>query len=201
MVVFDEGFYSKQFDKNNVYENIGKEKVDSVNKELIGYLNNENPLVTDFFNEKEKLHLVDVQLLINNIIGFFYVVLFLLVLIFIYFALADKPEIIGRGLVIGGFFALIVLVLLALASLINFNLVFTYFHLASFNNDLWLLNPDSSLIRMFPSEFFYSAFTRILVIGLAVSALFIIIGHVIKKHPSVLKKKFYLDLFKRFFLE
>ncbi|NLG87278.1 MAG: TIGR01906 family membrane protein [Firmicutes bacterium] len=56
---------------------------------------------------------------------------------------------------IGGI-ALFLLLLLAVR--INFNQAFTYFHLLSFNNVLWQLDPaKDNLIRLFPEQFFFNA--------------------------------------------
>ena len=42
-----------------------------------------------------------------------------------------------------------------LASSINFSWIFTQFHLLSFSNDLWILDPrKDKLIMMFPQRFF-----------------------------------------------
>lgn len=58
----------------------------------------------------------------------------------------------------------IVVLLLALGVLaaIDFNRMFTLFHLVSFSNDLWLLDPATeNLIVMFPEPFFAAAAARI----------------------------------------
>ena len=60
----------------------------------------------------------------------------------------------------------IVLLLLALGVMaaIDFNMMFTLFHLVSFSNDLWLLDPATeNLIVMFPEPFFAAAAARIAV--------------------------------------
>jgi len=43
-------------------------------------------------------------------------------------------------------------------SLIDFNSLFYLFHIVSFSNELWLLDPSKDyLIRMFTEGFFYDA--------------------------------------------
>ncbi|MBS3949536.1 MAG: TIGR01906 family membrane protein [Peptococcaceae bacterium] len=60
----------------------------------------------------------------------------------------------------------LLLVALAVMATINFNRVFTLFHLVSFSNDLWLLDPATeNLIVMFPEPFFAAAASRIAVIA------------------------------------
>jgi len=70
--------------------------------------------------------------------------------------------------------ALIVLGLLGLAGLaaIDFTHYFTLFHLISFDNDLWLLDPATEhLINMFPEAFFAAAALRIAITAVTAFAL------------------------------
>jgi integral membrane protein (TIGR01906 family) len=44
-----------------------------------------------------------------------------------------------------------------LAAAINFNWIFNRFHLILFDADSWLFSPDSTLIRLFPLDFWFRA--------------------------------------------
>jgi integral membrane protein (TIGR01906 family) len=47
---------------------------------------------------------------------------------------------------------------IAIAAIVNFDFAFTLFHLLSFNNDLWQLNPYRDyLLLLFPQGFFFDA--------------------------------------------
>lgn len=70
--------------------------------------------------------------------------------------------------------ALIVLGLLGLTGLaiVDFPRYFTWFHLISFDNDLWLLDPATeNLINMFPEAFFAAAALRIGITAIVAFAL------------------------------
>ncbi|MDP3487947.1 MAG: TIGR01906 family membrane protein [Bacillota bacterium] len=58
----------------------------------------------------------------------------------------------------------VLLLLVGVMAAIDFNRMFTLFHLLSFSNDLWLLDPATeNLIVMFPEPFFAAAAYRIAV--------------------------------------
>ncbi|MFA5079384.1 MAG: DUF1461 domain-containing protein, partial [Dehalococcoidia bacterium] len=63
-----------------------------------------------------------------------------------------------RGILAGCIATLAFMALLVIWSLIDFNSLFYLFHVLSFSNDLWLLDPSTDyLIRMFTESFFYDA--------------------------------------------
>jgi integral membrane protein (TIGR01906 family) len=68
--------------------------------------------------------------------------------------------------------AVVTIVLLGsvmLWALIDFNSIFYFFHILSFSNDLWLLDPATDyLIMMFPSGFFFDA--AILIVATIIAA-------------------------------
>ena len=57
-----------------------------------------------------------------------------------------------------GGFTLVLFVLVAMGVAISFDKLFLLFHLISFRNDLWMLDPTQDyLIAMFPQGFFFTA--------------------------------------------
>lgn len=110
------------------------------------------------FNEREVIHLMDVKGLIklNNLI-----LLVTLVYVLGYTATTlwqkDHNQL-AWGLVGGGSLTLTLMILLGLGMLLNFDQLFRQFHLLSFTNELWLLNPATDyLIMLFPGGFWYDA--------------------------------------------
>ena len=179
---FDNGFYKKQFEVNNVYDVFGGEKVDSVKGELIGYFNGDNELATGLFNEKEKMHLEDVKGIIGNVLGMFYIVAGLGCLMLVYFLMIYDDKAVASVLIGSGSVALGVIVVLVLITVLDFNWLFTGFHLIAFDNRLWLLPGESNLVRMFPAGFFLAMFIRILLYAGVFGLTFIIIGFVSRKY-------------------
>ena len=71
--------------------------------------------------------------------------------------------------------------MIGLFSLLGFDRLFLYFHLVSFSNDLWILDPSRDyLIAMFPQGFFFDA--TMLIAGLVV-----IQGLILAMLPRVLR--------------
>ncbi|MFH1972557.1 MAG: DUF1461 domain-containing protein [archaeon] len=149
LVVIDMGFYERN-------SNCG-DNCDNVVKYFFG-----GDLVGDYSDE-ELIHMGDVRQLIW--IGWF------ISLVLIGFAVFASK----RDFFIGGLIGL-GLILLFLLVFINFDFSFTLFHKIFFRNDYWLLPADSLLISMFPSEFFFKSFVRIILYSSIFSVLSIIGG-------------------------
>src|SRR3989338_2178370 len=89
---FNEKFYKKEFVKYGVYEKLDGYDIEAINKDVLGYLRKENINIIsgDFFNGREKDHLLDVRVLVNNILLAYHVSIFLFfILIFILAAMLD----------------------------------------------------------------------------------------------------------------
>lgn len=181
LTVFDFDFYQKQFESNNVYEKYDKETVDKNSLELINYLQSGFPLLTDFFNEKEKAHLQDVKRIIDVFLLVFYLsVIFSVVLILILLYKKQYLEVFN-GLFTSSLIVIAILVLIFLLSL-NFQKLFLNFHRVFFTNNLWLLNPSTdNLINLFPENFFISALKRILFIDLITALILLIVSFILKR--------------------
>lgn len=172
----DFGWYEKEYTKYEVLEELEMEMEDvmHVTEEMMMYLrgNREDLVVQtvvdgderEFFNDREKAHMVDVKNLFVGGLWIRRIVLLIFVLTVAVMIktkanwkiLLPKSFLIGLGVFIG---------ITAGAGLIfmsDFNKYFTLFHEIFFNNDLWLLNPDTDLlIRMLPEGFFLDMVVRI----------------------------------------
>ena len=103
LLVFDLDFYEKEFVKNNVFDEFGKEIVDENSLLLIDYLKDDKKeLDTDFFNEREKLHLVDVKDLIDDFLFLFYIILILFCFSILSFIYLEKYKRLANSLIFGG---------------------------------------------------------------------------------------------------
>ncbi len=117
------------------------------------------------FNERELVHMEDVQSLMHAVlrvqaVALGYVGLYALAGLALhrhrFFPLA------ARVLAAGASLTLAIVLGLAVLALADFQGAFVQFHLLSFDNDLWLLDPErDNLIRLFPQEFFLDATLRI----------------------------------------
>lgn len=117
------------------------------------------------YNQRELQHLKDVQVLFRDglltekyatVLGSF------AFLALLWFGEPVAPKKQSAAFVAAGIAGLALVLLVAVAAALNFDSFWRGFHLMSFENDLWLLDPETDwLIRMFPEEFFLSAVRRI----------------------------------------
>ncbi|MBS3156947.1 TIGR01906 family membrane protein [Candidatus Woesearchaeota archaeon] len=173
---FDEGFYHSEFSKYGIYSMFNEDINSEFNKVLV-YLDNGDKIEDngdkieeDFFNDKEREHLKDVRILfvIKDILIFLSVLT-----IFISGFVLKKNEFLN-SLNIGGLATLIFIVILGLFSLFNFDSVFIKFHEIFFNNNLWLLNPETdNLIILLPQEIFFDILKRSLLLSFILSLIVI----------------------------
>ena len=120
------------------------------------------------YAEREVLHMRDVKGLVRGVysVGLWtggYVVLFAVAGALL--ARRRFLPVLASGARWSAIGSVTVIVLVAVASLVAFDPIFTAFHELSFSNDLWLLNPDTDyLLKMFPEGFFLDATIAIAVL-------------------------------------
>lgn len=172
----DFDWYEKEYKKYGVLDDLEMkmEDVMEVTHEMMAYLRgNRDNLEVDtivdgeereFFNDREKAHMVDVQKLflggLNVRRGS--VMILITALIVLLFVKGEWKKILPQSVLIGaGIFIGLVTILGALVAT-DFNQYFMIFHEIFFNNDLWLLDPKTDLmIRMLPEGFFFDIVIRI----------------------------------------
>lgn len=161
--------YKYGFDKYSVSQTTGlaPSELDKAARGLIDYFNSDDETISltvmkdgasfTLFNEREVAHLRDVKGLFQMV---YRVLLGTLVYALVYAGLSlflwkdrRRP---AWGLVGGSCLTLVLMLALGLGTLLNFDRLFRQFHLISFANDLWLLDPTSDyLIMLFPQGFWY----------------------------------------------
>jgi len=110
------------------------------------------------YSEREISHMIDVKHIIKTVYINAIVFTFLLILTFISVVFIFRREsfdILTTSIKISSFIFGLFVIILLVASLTDFTWLFTQFHLMSFSNDLWILDPRTDyLIMMFPERFF-----------------------------------------------
>ena len=77
----------------------------------------------------------------------------------------------------GGAMTLLMLVGLGLSATSDFSDLFLQFHLLSFSNDLWILDPRTDyMIRMFPLGFWYDAVVQLVTLSAASAAALVLVA-------------------------
>ena len=175
-LVSDLGFYEYGFDKYQVEATTGLDKAElrKAAQVLINYFNSGEDVqvrVTlageerDLFNEREVAHLRDVK----ELLQLCYRVQELAlggVIISVGLALAGGAfwRNLVRGVLGAAAVILATVAILGIGVALDFPRLFLQFHLVSFSNELWMLDPAHDyLIRMFPEGFFLDA--TLLIIG------------------------------------
>jgi integral membrane protein (TIGR01906 family) len=162
--------YRYGFEKYDVGQTTGlaEEELEKVATGLISYFNSDKEYISltvikdgqpfVLFNQREVAHLRDVK-------GLFWLDYWILLGTLIY-ALAYAGvslwwkdwRRLAWGLVGGSGLTLVLILALGLGALFNFDQLFLQFHLLSFANELWLLDPSKDyLIMLFPRGFWYNA--------------------------------------------
>ena len=199
--VFNMKGYVNIYDKYNIHDITSKsvyELVD-ITEDLFDYLKGKagDEILEPNFNEREILHMRDVQVLFKYGFALKYITIILSLLNIICFVIKGEKDLLCRWIYKGLFINWVMLALLGVMVYFDFNKYFTYFHYIFFTNDLWLLDPDTDLlIQMLPEEFFSSMAIRIGVSFFGFVATIQGIGYgVVKKGRGNSEKRF--ELFKR----
>ena len=167
-VCFDLNFYKDFYQKENIADYIDTSSDNLINntQNLLNYLNKKEQLNTDWFSEKDILHMVDVQ----NLYTFSYNIMIYCLLTLIISTIIIILILRGKSLlyitkIFNKVLLLFIVLVGGLSAVIayNFNSFWIKFHTTLFSNDLWLLSPsESNLIKMVPEEFFISLITKII---------------------------------------
>lgn len=163
--------YHYGFDKYDVGETTGLEQpeLDKAADGLISYFNSGEEFIDvtvmkdgepfQLFNERETGHLKDVKALFRLV---YWLLLGTLIYGLLYVGISlflwkDKQRT-AQGLVYGSGLTLVLMAAMGVVTLVDFNWFFYRFHLISFANDLWMLNPATDyLIMLFPQGFWFEA--------------------------------------------
>jgi len=114
----------------------------------------------NLFNERELIHLGDVKNLIQRDYWVQRIVLLFMAVcaLGLFFGFSSGWRMLVRGLLWGSLITVGLMIILALWAFFGFEQFFILFHLVSFSNQYWMLNPATDyLIRLFPEGFFYDA--------------------------------------------
>lgn len=216
---FNTKYFKEQFKNNRIAQATGfqEEELDKIIRQMTGYLSGkENSFnltldidgkPTPVFNDRELLHMLDVKVIyvlmgkIKYIGIAFLLLLFLPYSLYIYFTCSKHRNAktvqrvrqywmhIFRALSYNGIFTLALIAALGYMLWSDFSRYFIKFHEIFFDNDLWLLNPETDrLIQMLPEVFFFDITTRMVILyallSLGISIVCTILYFVFKKDET-----------------
>ena len=178
-------YYVESFEANGVYAITGKteEELESISKDIITYLKGSNDNALDrHFNEREIKHMEDV-LGLYELARLIKLISALAALAMVFWFLSrEKAGFMGKWMALGIFANHLLLILLGILVVTDFTRYFTVFHEIFFNNDLWILNPNTDLlIQMLPEPFFVNIAGKIGLSFIKYLALAQLIGYIFYK--------------------
>jgi integral membrane protein (TIGR01906 family) len=182
--------YSYGFDRYPIttLPPIDHDELLSAGKQVRDYFNNEEPWIDvvvqingvthSLYGVREIDHMWDVKVLVRSVYNV-QVVTGLLMLLLLPMALAVAPRTFPRTFfkltAWGSGLTLAIIGALGIFALTGFSRAFETFHVISFDNDLWQLDPyENYLIAMFPEGFFFDA-TMIVAAATVLQAILVLI--------------------------
>ena len=166
--------YSYGFDRYEIPDRTGirRSELLSAARQIRDYFSNTDEFIAvsvvrngarveNLYNSREVLHMKDVKGLVRGVYRIQeatggYLAAF--VVVGLAFWRRSFLQRLARYAALGGGVTLGLVALVGVASLAGFDRLFTAFHVVSFSNDLWLLDPSKDfLIAMFPEAFFFDA--------------------------------------------
>ena len=199
----DFGWYEKEYEKYNVTEDLEMKMDDvmDVTEEMMAYLRGDredlvvwttvNGEKQEFFNDRERARMVDVQ---NLFLGgltlrFSAIIVLVISLSGLIFTKGNWKRILPKSFLTGLGAFLVISGGLGVLCASDFNKYFFLFHEIFFDNDLWLLDPATDLmIRMLPEGFFFDMVIRIGSIFIGMLAILLILSMLILHRQKANKK-------------
>lgn len=187
----DRSTYQQGYAKYRITQTTGlsQGELETAARQLISYFSGGEPVsllvrkdgvLAPIYNEREMLHLVDVRDLfqltfrIQEMAG-----LYLVGFVALSFAVGHRGFFrrLGKLLLVGSGFTLgLFATVFALASL-DFDGLFLSFHLVSFANDLWKLDPNTDyLVAMFPQGFWLDVTLGVVMRSLVAAIAIVLVG-------------------------
>ena len=177
-MLYDYGFNKYKIEK---YTGIEYEQLQIAGQQIRDYFNNDEDkikisisvhgsMVSNLFNEKEILHMYDVKQLVKMVYSIqLYSAISIIIACLLLFVDSSRKwkQTMPRYFMKGGWLTFSVVLFVALLAVVGFDRLFLYFHLVSFSNDLWILDPRHDyLIAMFPQGFFFDSTVAIAILTL-----------------------------------
>ncbi|MBM3934418.1 MAG: TIGR01906 family membrane protein [SAR202 cluster bacterium] len=194
VVINSDLLYRYGFERYEIplYTGIEMDELMSASRQIRDYFNNDEEyldvqvraggIVRSIYNQREVLHMKDVKDLLKGVYTL-QIVTGLYILFFAGLMLWLNRTRLSAGTAgllsyagIGGGVTLALVVIVGLGALVGFDRLFLAFHLISFSNDFWQLDPSRDyLIAMFPQGFFFDS-TMAIAAGVVVEALLLSYG-------------------------
>ncbi len=171
-LMYDRRFFDEQYRQYGQAEHIGMSHEDlmaATDKLLLHMEGKSDDMVVyatvngverEVFNEQETLHMQDVNALIRGFSLFRYLAFALAgaaAVAFVFVCKRNRLRTLAKILLMACLMLAGLFLILGLWAALDFSSFWTSFHHLLFTNDLWLMNPYTSImINMFPAQFFFN---------------------------------------------
>ena len=146
------------------------------NNKPIDYLGNLQTFNGEkIFTESELSHMADVKTVVQRSLTAWYVVCGLSIAILLWFIIMRQWSSIRKALNAGGWVTIGLLGTLLIFLTVSFDKLFEYFHRLFFQDGTWTFLESSTLIRLFPFEFWRDAFVSVIVFTLIGGILLVVL--------------------------
>lgn len=162
VTVFDKELFRSEFTKVGTYSRLGN--ADSLRDNIMNYFHGKENLDDKYFTEREVSHMQDVKVFLSNLNVMFYMLLVLIIVgIFLMYQLFTKDVLDYMvSLRNAAIICLAACLIIALLSFINFTDAFISFHTLFFKPGTYAFPETSTLIMLFPEQFFSDMFAAII---------------------------------------
>jgi len=201
LIINTDSFYEFEFNKNNtaLKTRIEKSDLSLVVDNIQDFFNEEsnekinmpiyiNGIKKQLFNSKEIHHMIDVKNLIQNIKFFNYLLWTItLIMLLMKIILSKEKKLNSLQIIAKSYFIFSVSILISILILIalSFRWIFYFFHIISFDNNLWILDPRTDyLIKIFEEVFFMDAAIFIGILTLFSSIIIFLSVNIINKYTK-----------------
>jgi integral membrane protein (TIGR01906 family) len=155
------------------------------NDEDIEFLGNlQDTLGQKMFTPDELSHMVDVKDVVTTASIVWYVLGGISIAILVWFVIMRQWSSIRKALNAGGWITIGLLGALLVFLAVSFDKLFEYFHRLFFDDGTWTFSQSSTLIRLFPFEFWRDAFVLVIGLALVVGILLVVLTHKSKPRKS-----------------
>lgn len=144
----------------------------------IEYLENLQDLTGQkMFAPDELTHMEDVKEVVTISSTVWYVLGGVSIAILLWFVIMRQWDSIRKAFNAGGWITVGLLSALLVFLAVSFDQLFVYFHRLFFEDGTWTFSQSSTLIRLFPFEFWRDAFVLVIGFALLVGVVFVILTH------------------------
>ena len=184
LLCFNRSFFRWQYSLNHTAESIGisEDGLMNATNALLDYMQDKrddikvievvNGSEREIFDERETLHMVDVKNLYLNAMNTRTVLLVGSIVILTLLAFTHRNQsytILSNAYQNGLLFLGSLIFFIAIYAIVDFNGFWMNFHYVFFDNDLFLLDPNISImINMFPSNFFFAVVFGIILLFVSI---------------------------------